>query len=371
MPTDDFARASYPLFEEGLVDTLEWSFDMAWRIDRIPGWCTDLLDFFAEQDRLVGHGVSYSVLSSDENPLQTEYLNRLKREVAARKYQRISEHFGVARGGPYSFNTVFPVPFSRSAVLCGVESLQKLHSACAVPIGLENLAFAFGRPDVTEQGTFLRTLLDAVDGYLVLDLHNLWCQMQNYSVSFQDIVSSYPLDRVRELHVSGGSWSNSQQEAGRRIRRDTHDDLIPEALNELVRIASQKCPSLEAVIYERLGNTISGDAEETSFCDDFRRLKTLLECLPDRAPAAPTASRAIGRTDDACIDDCPDELGAYQTLLFTELSRDLSAEQLKSKLLSDAGLRVYQDYLQSFELGMLETAQLLVRKWGESNLAYR
>ncbi|MBY0546096.1 MAG: DUF692 family protein [Candidatus Obscuribacterales bacterium] len=369
MPTDDFARASYALFEEGLVDTLEWSFDMAWRMKRLPDWCADLLDFFATENRLAGHGVSYSVLSSEESSWQKEYLERLADEVAMRKYLRVSEHFGYARGGPYSFNTVFPVPLTECAIACGIKNLRKLHSACAVPVGLENLAFSFCRRDVTDQGAFLCALLSGVNGYLVLDLHNVWCQMQNFDVSFEGIVSSYPLERVRELHVSGGSWSLSGEEFGRRIRRDTHDDVVPQEVAGLVQAASRLCPGLECVIYERIGNTIDGADGESRFREDFRKLKSLVESLPGNdtpvPEQAPGRSVRGGRGASIGVDNVG-ELTAFEHSLFTELSRDLSIEQLKASLLNNPELQTYRTYIESFEAGMIETAQLLVRKWGSS-----
>jgi len=369
MPTDDFARASYPLFEEGLVDTLEWSFDMTWRMKRLPDWCADLLDFFAVENRLVGHGVSYSVLSSEESSWQREYLNRLLDEVSTRNYLRVSEHFGYARGGPYAVNTVFPLPLTESAIACGIENLQKLQSACAVPVGLENLAFSFCKRDVTDQGAFLSALLSGVNGYLVLDLHNVWCQMQNYDVSFEGIVSSYPLDRVRELHVSGGSWSFAAQEAGRKIRRDTHDDVVPNEVSDLVKVASEMCPELDAVIYERIGNTINGADAENSFREDFRSLKLLVEGLSgdgcNAAAEKPVRGMPLRAASGVDIGlDAVGELTSFQHSLFTELSRDLSAEEVKANLLSNPDLQTYRIYIESFDAGMIETAQLLVRKWG-------
>lgn len=374
MPTDDFARASYPLFEEGLVDTLEWSFDMTWRMKRLPDWCTDLLDFFAAKNRLLGHGVSYSVLSSEESSWQSEYLRRLLDEVSTRNYLRVSEHFGYARGGPYAVNTVFPLPLTESAIACGIENLQKLQSACAVPVGLENLAFSLCKRDVTDQGTFLSALLSGVNGYLVLDLHNVWCQMQNYDVSFEGVVSSYPLDRVRELHVSGGSWSIAAQEAARMIRRDTHDDLVPDEVSDLVKVASPLCPGLDAVIYERIGNTINGAEAEIKFRDDFRNLKLLVEGLTDErcngAAEKPELGVPLRAASGVQIGlDTVGELTALQHSLFTELSRDLSAEQVKATLLSNPDLQTYRTYLESFDAGMIETAQLLVRKWGVLGLS--
>ena len=70
----------------------------------------------------------------------------------------------------------------------------------------QDLAFAFGEDDVRDQGAFLERLLAPVDGFLLLDLHNLYCQMCNCDRNADELLTTYPLHRVRELHVSGGAW---------------------------------------------------------------------------------------------------------------------------------------------------------------------
>ena len=144
-----------------------------------------------------------------------------------------------------------------------------------VPVGLENLAFAFGPQDVRDQGVFLDQLLGEVDGFLLLDLHNVYCQLCNFGQKVDQLLASYPLDRVRELHVSGGSWSESTTDGGGQVRRDTHDNAVPDDVFELVAWALDRCPAVEAVILERLGGTLrAADAE--CFQDDFRRLRQLV-----------------------------------------------------------------------------------------------
>lgn len=54
-------------------------------------------------------------------------------------------------------------------------------------IGLENLALAFTASDVRDQGQFLDDLLAPFDGFLVLDLHNLYCQLVNFDQDLQPL----------------------------------------------------------------------------------------------------------------------------------------------------------------------------------------
>ena len=72
--------------------------------------------------------------------------------------------------GDFHRSAPLPVPLTPAALQLGQERLRRLQDAGATQVGLENLAFAFGRQDVADQGRFLDELLQPVDGFLLLDL---------------------------------------------------------------------------------------------------------------------------------------------------------------------------------------------------------
>ena len=169
-----------------------------------------------------------------------------------------------------------PVPRNETTLRIGQDRLKTLSEIAGVPVGLENLAFAFGLDDVRGQGEFLDELLEPVDGFLLLDLHNLDCQLRNFDCQAEDLLSSYPLSRVREMHISGGSWSESSVES-RTIRRDTHDGSVPKEIFDLLETAIGLCPNLEAVILEQLGTALVTEAQQTQFRDDFVRMREIVQ----------------------------------------------------------------------------------------------
>ena len=273
----DYRQAALPLFEEGAVDVLEWSFDMVWGDQRIPDWADGLLDFYGGQNRLLGHGVSYSAFSGKWHHRQEQWIESLRKECDRRPYLHLSEHFGFMTAGSFHRSASLPVPRTAETRRIGRERMVRLHDACHVPVGLENLAFAFGRRDVEEQGRFLDEILEAVDGFLVLDLHNIHCQSCNFGVPALELIRRYPLERAWELHISGGSWSESAAEPERGlIRRDTHDGAVPEAVFEMLPDVLALCPNVRAVIFERLGGTFHAAAEREQFARDFRRIHSIL-----------------------------------------------------------------------------------------------
>jgi uncharacterized protein (UPF0276 family) len=271
MLEDDFLAAALPLFEAGEVEVLEWSFDVGWDLPGLPGWAEELLDLYSGAGRLLGHGVTFSALSGAFAPRQQVWLERLRAELARRQYVHVSEHFGFMTAGDFHRGAPLPVPLTAASLRLGQERLQSLKQAGAAAVGLENLAFAFGRQDVNDQGRFLEELLAPVDGFVLLDLHNLYCQSCNFGLSIDELLESYPLARVRELHVSGGSWS--QAASGGPVRRDTHDGPVPPEVLAAVPLALRRCPRVQAVIFERLGGTLLEAADAAGLRDDFRRLK--------------------------------------------------------------------------------------------------
>ena len=273
MIEEPFRLAVLPLFEAGLVDALEHSFEIGWGAHALPEWAEALLDWYAEAGRLWGHGVTMSPFSV-EVPRREAWLARVAAACRQRPYVGVSEHFGFMVAGALDGGAPLPVPPGPGSVRVGVAALRSLAAATGTPVGLENLALALGEADVRAQGPLLREVLEAVDGYMVLDLHNLHCQAENYAIDPLALLESYPLARVRCIHVSGGSWSEPQAAGrARRFRRDTHDDDVPTAVHELLVSALPRCPALELVVLERIGDTIHGDDGAARLREDFARVR--------------------------------------------------------------------------------------------------
>ena len=259
------------------MEAIEWTLDAG--VDaQLPAWVEPVLDHYAAAGVLYGHGVHFSPLSVLFEPRQARWLEQLSRAVGRRRYAHVSEHFGFSTVPGLGQGAPLPVPFVPAAVRIGRERLRALQEAAGgVPVGLENLALAMSRDDVWVHGEFLEQLLEPSDGFLLLDLHNLYCQAQNFEIPGPELVLAMPLARVRELHVSGGSWSPVQTPAGPRpFRRDTHDGPLPEEVLELLAFTLPRCPRLEVVFLERLGGTLISPLEVERYRQDYRRVFALV-----------------------------------------------------------------------------------------------
>jgi len=277
LPEDDLRLAQLPLFAGGRVEAIEWTLDAEFA-GAPPGWIEGLLDHYASAGALYAHGVQFSPLSARFEPRQAEWLRLAERALGKRRYQHVSEHFGFTTVPGLARGTPLPVPFVAGAVAIGRERLQSLQDVAGnAPVGLENLALAMSREDVLVHGEFLEQLLDPINGFLLLDLHNLYCQAQNFAVAPDQLALAMPLERVREVHLSGGSWSTVQTPDGPRpFRRDTHDGAIPEEVFALLAFVIPRCPRLEVVFVERLGNTLTTPHDVARYRADYERARSIV-----------------------------------------------------------------------------------------------
>lgn len=272
-----WSQAALPLLEAGQIDALEYSFEIGWTSAGRPEWAEALLAHFAEADRLWGHGVTMSPFSVEAATRQP-WLRRVRQDCARWRMRGVSEHVGFMEAGDLDGGAPLPVPHGPGAVRAAVRGLQQLRDATGTRVGLENLALALSRRDVEDQGRLLTEVLEGVDGYLVLDLHNLWCQATNFDVDAARLLDDYPLARASCIHVSGGRWSEPDRDGvGRPFRRDTHDDGVPSAVLELLDEALPRCPNLEVVFVERLGPTLQTAAAQDELRTDVVAVRSIVE----------------------------------------------------------------------------------------------
>lgn len=277
MLENDFLQAALPLFSDGEIAILEWSFDTTINTTKTPDWLPELLNEYGNNNRLLGHGVYYSLFDARWTERQNNWLNHLKKETQKHNYTHISEHFGFMSSDNYHKSVPLPISLHSKTLQIGIDRLKRLQNAVELPVGIENLALAFSLNDVREQGIFIDKMLDDIGGFLILDLHNIYCQAHNFDIDIFEIIDSYPLERVKEIHISGGSWQESIYQKNSTIRRDTHDDDVPEIIFQILPKVISQCPNLECIILERLGNTFYNNENVLKYQTDFRRIKAIAE----------------------------------------------------------------------------------------------
>ncbi|MFO0618086.1 MAG: DUF692 family protein [Polyangiaceae bacterium] len=362
MPTDDFHRATRPLFDRGEVDAVEWSVDMGFGAPP-PEWLRAHLEAYGARARLYGHGVEMSPFTVDASPARAEWLDELERAAAGTPFAHFSEHFGFMTAQGFEGGTPLPLPLSRAALDLGEERWDELRQRVGRPIGIENLAFALGPEDVIAQPAFLRELCARTDGFLLFDAHNLYCHAENFPAAMDgaDALTRakrlsllYPLERVREIHVAGGSFAHP----GRPFRRDSHDRETPADVLELVRFVVERCPALEVVILERSDRTLFGAAEGAAFQAEFRALREVVRLAqgarePPRRPASSPPWIADDRASRAQL----------ERAMRGELSSADAPHTAKARLAADPALAPYAAWIASWDTSAVDVGKALAAEW--------
>jgi len=359
----DLLKAVMPLLEGEEVEAVEWTFDSLYQRKSVPVWFTDLVQAFAQAGRLLGHGIFYSLFSGKWMPEHAKWLDELRAINQQYQFAHITEHFGFMTGGDFHKGAPMAVPMTPETLALGQDRLQRLAQASGCPVGLENLAFAWSQEEAEKHGYFLEALLEPVNGFLILDLHNLYCQVVNFGLDPDEAIKGYPLERVREIHVSGGSWADSTEVPGRKIRRDTHDAAVPQAVFDLLEMVLPQCPNLQFVVMEQIGIALKTEEAREQFREDFRQMALLVKSFnqanPDHRPDpflpltslslsdSPLESPSIHHQQkqlSSILESAPDHSGALKEFRKTQLS--------------DHGWEY-----ESWPPHMLETAIRISQKW--------
>lgn len=341
--------AALPLFEAGVIDALEHTVDVGWSAP-LPEWAQALLEHYGAAGRLYGHGVSLSPCSAEADDAATRWLEQVARDPW--RYRHLTEHWGFSRARGLVRSAPMPLPACAAAVATTTRALRALADVARVPVGLENLALAMSAADVDAQPAMLGRVLDEVDGVLLLDLHNLWCQAVNYARDPQALALRYPLARVRQLHLAGGSWSDSA--FGAPFRRDTHDGAIPDEVLALAARLIPRCPALEVVIVERLPTAI-GDAD--AWRAEWTRVAELVRRAAREPLVATPAPPRVELDDTASID----ALGRFQDAMTQTL---VDGRRVRATLLEHPACAPFRDQVAAWDLRAVEVAIALTAKWG-------
>jgi len=352
-----------PLWQESSIEAIEWSFDAISEENHLPSWFQELISAYADEGRLIGHGIFFSLFSGRFTKGHKDWLRHLSKVSEKFQFAHFTEHFGFMTGQDFHKGAPMSVPLTNTSLAIGRDRLMRLQNAGQCPIGLENLAFAYSIEYVKEQGDFLERLLEPVNGFIILDLHNVYCQMHNFNCSFNELKTALPLHLVREIHISGGSWDHSYRD--QKIRRDTHDDKVPEEVFSLLEEAIPLCHNLKFVLLEQLGTALNYIISQRLFHEDFYRLKSIVRSKANGVKIERNNFLSDGKWDLSSPLESP-ELYKEQILLseILETATDLSAA--KQKLNSEAQ-RLVNWNINSWDDKMTYTAMKIAQKWKDGH----
>jgi uncharacterized protein len=370
----DLLQAALPLLESEKVEALEWSFDVLYTFKEIPAWFSELVQAFSAENRLIGHGVFFSLFSGKWKKEQQDWLNYLEETAKIHPFNHITEHFGFMTGKNFHEGAPLSIPFTKSTLALGQDRLKRIQAAGNCPVGLENLAFSYALEDVKQQGNFLNELVEAVNGFIILDVHNLYCQSHNFDIPFEEIMALYPLEKVREIHISGGSWENVSSAPEKKIRRDTHDSGVPSLVFEYLKHAMPLCPNLQFVVMEQLGTGLKTAAQKQQFRADFLAMDALIqkENAARQAQGFIEKHAFLPQKGDLLPQKSFEDLILHnQQIILSHILETAPDVKTAQALIAKSELAHSDWAVETWQPAMLETAIAIAQKWKSGHTVLR
>ena len=190
-----------------------------------------ILDQIAERYPIVMHGVSMSIGSTD--PINHDYLHRLKRLADGTGARWISDH--VCWTGVAGRNThdLLPIPFNEESLTHVVERIRVVQDVLERPLVLENPSsyVTFADSSMSEW-EFISRMAEEADCGLLLDVNNVYVSSVNHDFDPVAYIESVPYERVVQVHLAGHTNMGTHL-------IDTHDGRVVDQVWELYRLAHE------------------------------------------------------------------------------------------------------------------------------------
>ncbi|MCY1079973.1 MNIO family bufferin maturase [Archangium lansingense] len=213
------------------------------------------LDACVERWPALPHGVALNI--GGPEPLDEDYLSRLKALVERVDAPFFSDHLCYSRLRGAYLHDLLPLPFSEEAVEHVVPRVREVKERVGRPFLLENPSYYARMPGGTlDEAAFLRHVAEEADCGLLLDVNNVYVNAQNHGYDPRAFVDALPLERVVQIHLAG----HEQQPD---VIIDTHGAPVCDEVWSLYRYVlertgpvstlmewDQDIPSLEAVLDE-------------------------------------------------------------------------------------------------------------------------
>lgn len=183
------------------------------------------LEKILERYPVVQHGVSLAIGSPD--PLDFEYLKRLKALTRKTKTPWVSDHLCWGRLPGAHYHDLLPLPYTREVIDYVAERARIVQDYLELPFALENLSsYVSYNSDAMPEWEFYSSIVEKADICMMLDVNNIYVSSRNHGFDPKSYVDNIPLDRVLQIHLAGHT------DHGAYVL-DTHDNYVTDAVWEI------------------------------------------------------------------------------------------------------------------------------------------
>jgi uncharacterized protein (UPF0276 family) len=190
-----------------------------------------VLDQIAERYRVVMHGVSLSIGSTD--PLDFDYLRKLKRLADEVKALWVSDHLCWTGVAGRNTHDLLPIPLNERTLTHVVQRVRAVQDYLERPLVLENPStYVTFASSTMPEWEFLARMAEEADCGLLLDVNNVYVSSVNHDFDPVEFIRSVPHGRVVQFHLAGHTDCRTHL-------IDTHDGPVINPVWELYRLVHQ------------------------------------------------------------------------------------------------------------------------------------
>lgn len=171
-----------------------------------------------ERYPVVQHGVSLAIGSPD--PLDFNYLKKLKALTKITKTPWVSDHLCWGRLPGAHYHDLLPLPYTKEVINYVAERAKIVQDYLELPFALENLSsYVAFKKDEMPEWEFYSAVVEKADVYMMLDVNNIYVSSRNHHFDPKQYYENIPMERVLQIHVAGHSDYDAYV-------LDTHDNYV-------------------------------------------------------------------------------------------------------------------------------------------------
>ncbi|MGY5780274.1 MNIO family bufferin maturase [Rhizobium sp. LEGMi135b] len=176
------------------------------------------------------HGVGLSIGSMQ--PLDKEHLARLKIVCDRYEPESFSEHLAWSTHDTTFLNDLLPLPYTEATLKQVCAHIDEVQTLLGRQMLLENPAtYLLFAESTLEETEFLAEVARRTGCSLLLDVNNVFVAATNHHMDARAYLKRFPVQWVREIHLSG--HSETIDDAGAPLLIDSHDTPVKDPVWEL------------------------------------------------------------------------------------------------------------------------------------------
>jgi len=189
---------------------------------------------------VVMHGVSLSIGSTD--PLNMEYLQKLKMLAAEVQPEWISDHLCWSSVEGTNSHDLLPLPYNEQALKHVVERITRVQEFLGRRILIENVSsYLTYKASEIPEWEFVNEVVRRADCLLLLDVNNVYVSARNHGFDPLAYLKAVDAQRVWQFHLAGHS------DFGDYVI-DTHDHEVPHPVWDLFQYAFERFGPVSTMI---------------------------------------------------------------------------------------------------------------------------